>query len=490
MEWSNYSKAIFDHYLSKTGNIMVKACPGSGKTTNIKHLWTLDDKPTVYLVFNKANQLEAQSKMPYKSDSAILTLNGLGHRALLREFGSVLDDRKVLKIIDRDIHFPTYDRHKADHKWALCRAVQQAKSYALDSVLTPGEYADMVDTYDLETYEGMEGHVNRVLEISDNNLDTVDFDDQIRIPALYRCTFAPYANVLCDEVQDFSPIQALLVSRLQADRYVFVGDSHQSIYGFRGAMTGSMDYLSAQFHCTELPLSITYRCAKNLVKEAAAIYPGIEAFHSAPEGTVRYVQCPDYGDPTTALQLRSIMGTMGIRANHDAMVVCRMNRPLIQLAYALLAQDIPCYVRGRDIGQNLIRLITKQEATSIAELRTKLDTWYFEELALAQAKCNDRKIITLEDKHTSLALFMNQCLPSDSPSAVIQKVTALFEQGKGLCLSTIHKAKGLEAEQCTILEHGLYPRMVQRSSQVWQKEQEHNCQYVAITRGKTSLTYM
>jgi superfamily I DNA/RNA helicase len=368
------------------------------------------------------------------------------------------------------------DRYKAEHKWTLYRAVQQAKSYALDSILTHDEYADMVDTYDLDTYDGMEEHVNRVLDISDNNLDTVDFDDQIRIPALYRCTFAPYANVLCDEVQDFSPIQALLISRLQAERYVFVGDTHQSIYGFRGAMAGSMDYLSAQFSCVELPLSITYRCARSLVKEAASIYPGIEAYHSAPEGTVKY---DDTADPTVLL-----------KTGKDAMVVCRMNRPLVQLAYTLLAHDIPCHVRGRDIGQNLIRLITRQEATSIAELRTKLDAWYFDEVALAQAKHNDRKIIMLEDKYTSLTLFMDRCLPGDSPAAVIDKITALFEQGKGLCLSTIHKAKGLEAEQCCILEHGLYPYMVQRSSQPWQEEQEHNCQYVAVTRGKTSLVYM
>ena len=96
--WSDYSKAIFAAYQEGKGNILVKACPGAGKTTNIEALWGMDDKPTAYLVFNKHNEVEARSKLPEKEGSGIHTLNGLGatmHLCYLRRV--TLNDRKVLE---------------------------------------------------------------------------------------------------------------------------------------------------------------------------------------------------------------------------------------------------------------------------------------------------------------------------------------------------------------------------------------------------------
>ena len=61
MEWSHYSNALFDTYLHSDKNIIVQACPGAGKTTNIKHMWGLNDKKALYLVFNKHNQLKRRA---------------------------------------------------------------------------------------------------------------------------------------------------------------------------------------------------------------------------------------------------------------------------------------------------------------------------------------------------------------------------------------------------------------------------------------------
>src|SRR5215475_353713 len=134
MKWSKYSEAIFDSYMSQSGNIIVQAVPGSGKTTNVKHLWTLDDRPTVYLVFNKAVQLEAQEKLPPKNNSAILTLNGLGHRAVVATYGQVtLNDKKVMELVRAHYPFTHIEyQQRRERQFMLCKAVQTAKAVCMD----------------------------------------------------------------------------------------------------------------------------------------------------------------------------------------------------------------------------------------------------------------------------------------------------------------------------------------------------------------------
>ena len=248
MDWSHYSQTLFDEYTNTNDNLIVYACPGAGKTTNIKHLWTLDDEPTVYLVFEKHNQVEADAKLPKKQGSAVLTLNGLGHRAVLSAVGRViLDNNKVYKIIKDYIKIPEQNyKVKQERIYALAKATQMAKQ-VVPGLFSKDTYEDMLSVYDLDDYEGMYYDVERVLSISDDMLSTIDFADQLRLPVVHGLKMPQYANVLGDEAQDFSTIQGLLVQMIHADRYAFVGDMHQSIYGFRGAMSDSMQVLQSMF---------------------------------------------------------------------------------------------------------------------------------------------------------------------------------------------------------------------------------------------------
>lgn len=470
MQWSQYSEAIFDSYLSKKRNIIVQACPGAGKTTNIKHIWSLDDKSTVYLVFNKHNELEAKSKLPQKDDSAIHTLNGLGHKIVLNTFGKVvLDSRKVNNIIKDKIRFSYDGMSRDDKQYALYKAVQLAKCIDITGKLTSEEYSTMLSMYDLDSYDDMYDDIVTVLDVSDNMTKVIDFADQLRLPVIYKCNMPKYEVVLGDEVQDFNPIQAELVKGLKASRYVLVGDRRQSLYGFRGAMNNSMDYLKGVFDCIELPLSITYRCAKRIVQEAAGIYPGeIEAWHRSQEGIVR-------------------SGKDNEVYTADDIVLCRMNAPLITLAYALLRDGTPCHVRGRDIGEGLIRLIKRQNAGNVRELISRLYDSQRVEIEKAFIKEDVDKVERIKDKYNSALLFCDKCTLEDGVHTVVDQINNVFSEGKGVCLSTVHKAKGLEADRAFLLERDLYSVFKKRARQPWQLEQEKNIEYVAVTRAKMEL---
>jgi DNA helicase II / ATP-dependent DNA helicase PcrA len=85
-------------------------------------------------------------------------------------------------------------------------------------------------------------------------------------------------------------------------------------------------------------------------------------------------------------------------------------------------------------------------------------------------------------------IFTTRCSLDDSIDCVLSAINDLFEQGKGICLSTVHKAKGLESPNVYILHPELMP--ARYAVQEWQKEQERNVQYVAVTRSKHQLVYM
>jgi superfamily I DNA/RNA helicase len=73
---------------------------------------------------------------------------------------------------------------------------------------------------------------------------------------------------------------------------------------------------------------------------------------------------------------------------------------------------------------------------------------------------------------------------------LIDKIKGVFSDKKieGISLSTIHKAKGLEANNVYIACNSLMPS--KSATQDWEIEQEHNLMYVAYTRAKDKLGFL
>ena len=78
----------------------------------------------------------------------------------------------------------------------------------------------------------------------------------------------------------------------------------------------------------------------------------------------------------------------------------------------------------------------------------------------------------------------------DDPKEVIQKIEEIFFDDKksGICLSNVHKSKGLESERVFIIHPELFPSKY--ATLPWQIEQEKNLEYVAYTRAKTTLGFV
>lgn len=317
----------------------------------------------------------------------------------------------------------------------------------------------------------------------DNEIE-IDFSDMLYMPAVKRVVGETYQVVMVDECQDLSSLQHYLIGRM-LDRngiVIAIGDRRQSIYGFIGADIESMDRLKEQFDCEEFPLSISYRCAEQIVDLAYEIYPEIEARPNAPAGSVEYpkvVRLDDFkpGD----------------------LIICRNNRPTVDLAYRLIRNRIPAKVVGRDIGKGLTKIIKRLDVDgTIPPMIDRLREWRERQIAIIERKPGDqeRAKANLEDKY--------QCIDrlaatpeARNVAALIALIESLFTDAEDVqivsanrvTLSTIHKIKGAEADTVYILDPHLInaPWM---KGEGWKFIQEENLRFVAITRAKTRLIFV
>ena len=73
-------EAIVDYATMQTGNLMINALAGTGKSATLKFIdQKSKTRPCLYLVYNKRNADEARKSDGFASTTTIKTFNALGH---------------------------------------------------------------------------------------------------------------------------------------------------------------------------------------------------------------------------------------------------------------------------------------------------------------------------------------------------------------------------------------------------------------------------
>lgn len=478
---SAYQQAVFDFITGGTGHAIVRAVAGSGKTTTLVQALNLIDprKQALFLAFNKSIAQELQARVP--SYVSARTLNSLGFGSCMANIQPrpAIDATKVRKII-KEMLPPDKARYTAciGRIVALCKANGIVPGIPGCRPLAPYR-ADVIDSlmdaHDIE----VPGPWDEVYELAAEVLrrsvalkEIIDFDDQLYLPVIHGWTVPQYDWVFVDEAQDLSLVQRALVKKALKPngRLVAVGDDRQAIYAFRGADSRSMEALASDFSCTDLPLSISYRCAKKIVALAKKLVPWIESNPAAPDGEIESL--PTFG-PTIF--------------SPDDMVVCRNTAPLVTLAFRLLRARVPCRIMGKDIGDGLKALINKLGAQDIPTLLGQVAEWAKQQTAAAIAADKPEKAELIADKAECIR-FLGESITSGKTRDLVAEIDLLFSSTQGVTLATVHKAKGMESRRVFILDQHLMPSRYAKTPEALQ--QEHNLIYVAITRAKHTLTYI
>lgn len=452
--------AIIDHSTSTSDNLMIVSYAGTGKTTTLEMIEReVSTKPILYLCFNKRNADEATKRM--LSTTTVRTFNSLGHRVWQSFCNKTLSLnpkksqdilREIINKTPRSSQGPLWDSY-----WNVIQGVGMAKAVGyIPEGLYP--HAKRLCTQ-AEFHKGLEETpddltsdlIDAVLSASirASYAASIDYSDQIYMPALFGGSFPRFPLVKVDEYQDLNPTNHAMLDRLVKHRLIGVGDPWQNIYGFRGAKRDGMAEAQAKFKMTPLTLSTSFRCPQAIVEHARWRVPGFQWVK--PGGHVERLDKLD-----------------GASIPENATILCRNNAPLFAIAFRLLSVGRSVSVAGSDIGPKLIGILRRLGSEDLSRSATLglIAEW--------QATREDKGSTTASDLADCMRVFATH---GDSLGQAVRYAEHVLAQKGSIRLMTGHKAKGLEFDTVFHLDPWL----------CGESEQDLNLRYVITTRSKDKL---
>ena len=490
---SKYQQDIFDFVQHGVGNAVVKAKAGSAKTTTMVAAMQLIPKSRkcLFIAFNKPIVDELNQKLKGRSNCTAKTIHGLGYSIICANFDEKpsLDEYKYrnylknnvceLSQIDCEgttreileeyvdnvsqlIHFSRYN---------LCQTVKEIKEIA--------------QRYDIPYHHDECEVTLKCLQWGKKNTNTIDYTDMVWLP--YELGLSGKGNqydwVFFDEAQDASKayVDVFLRTFKRGTRFMAVGDDFQRINLFAGSSQDAFDYLAGYGHTQIFDLPICYRCDKKIIELSQTLVPDIQYRDDAPDGVV--------------------MEDCHLDEVKDGdMVLCRSKAPLMRLYTRFIKKGVNCYIKGKEIGSNLITLIKSVDTEIIG--RELISDGLFIRLyeRLINLRNNVMKkhnldiwdaslsfqVMELYDQINVLITLSESC---KTTGEMVERIESIFQDdANGICLSTIHKAKGLEADNVFVICRSTMPP--KRAKKDWEKLQEQNLIYVAYTRAKHKLGFI
>ena len=493
IEPSKYQKVIYDTIINTNKNIVVKATAGSGKTTTLVEISKIIPKEmeVVFTAFNKSIAEELSKRLP---DTVLCsTLHSMGMRAVMSHFRTNLTVNEYksfnfLKEILKDkVVDPEVKQRKPEEMTEYQFLIRSAVDLARMTLTKwkEKEIFELCNYYGLEILEHEVCDVIAVLKKYElynrglsKNHNWIDYVDMIYLPvAMPMIKLPKFDYVLLDESQDTNICQQNFIQMLKKPngRLISVGDPSQAIYAFMGSSSSAFDNFANLPNTIQLPLSICYRCGTDIVKLAQTVYPDIEPFEQNEKGIIRQGSIKE-----------AIAGDF---------VLCRNNRPLMYVYFQLLQEGKNPIVVGKDIQEGLEALVNKvinkntdEGMEIIMERLTKLED-ELKSKGIKNVKENPR-YEALYDKVMTVDIIANRF---DTMKEVKKEIVSMFEKKENcITLTTIHKAKGLEADRVFIIERFDGQRLLPSPYAItaWQKISEKNLRFVCYTRAKREIVFI
>jgi len=323
----------------------------------------------------------------------------------------------------------------------------------------------------------------------------IDYTDMLYLPTLAQGSIWRLGGeVLCvDELQDLDHLQRQMVLHLIGTGCLFVGtgDSRQAIFGWRGADADSMQKICQATNAVRLPLSICYRCPTSHLDRARALSPAIEARPGAPMGLLEV-----YDEEGRCVE--SNVGTAGKRLaatqfRAGDLVICRSKAPLVRAAYELLKHNVPARILGRDLGRGLLAYVDAVRASNVTALLQKVEQLTAKAIQRAVDLDDDQALAEAGDRRDVLVAVADGLADDDEWNNIDvyrERLLELFGDGEDrarvVTLSTIHRAKGAEADRVWWLDHTKPDLAANYKREAWRREAE--ClRFVALTRARQEL---
>lgn len=249
---TNEQKNILKHaaQMDACETLTVTAFAGAAKTSTLIMLAeAMPSETFLYLAFNKAIVEEAKSRFP--SNVVIKTTHSLAYPYTVDK-RRVRNNYRAAEIAEMyRLQFDEASHVLSVFDFYCNSAIQDINQLATDSSILQvvGDIYDRMKNKEMDIT-----HSWYLKEFQLSLLAGL----KIRIP----CTYA-----LLDEAQDTNSVTLSIFNNLPGKK-IKVGDPHQAIYGFRGAIDGMNDRGGQKGKQVRKSLTTTFRCLPHIVDQA------------------------------------------------------------------------------------------------------------------------------------------------------------------------------------------------------------------------------
>jgi len=357
-------------------NILVLACPGSGKThtlisryinlvTNHSSGVNIDPEKILLITFTKKAGQEMENRLkgliPTKLPHYVGSLHGLGYR-LLQRFNKInytVLDEKDSKLLLRDVIDSTISIDSIEDD--DISIIKSKASMIIDQASTsyPINLTNVLAKLNLENYLSVFKNILKNYQETKKKQNLVDFNDLMVLLANFLKTkkadefLNSIEYIFFDEYQDVNPIQNFILSMFKEKTNIMVvGDDAQSIYKFRGSDIKYIWNFSDEFKPTETYyLESNYRSTQEIVNFSQSIIKNnhgqfkkkVVAVNDR-SGTKPHVLA--FKDVNKVDQYRWIAEDIKKRHDNgvsysDMVILARKNSLLDKIEYELLSHQIP-----------------------------------------------------------------------------------------------------------------------------------------------------
>jgi len=490
-------------------SISVRANAGTGKSTTIE--WAVTKvpkgiklseqqeaiinllkvkgrkKPSTRLTcFNKTIQLELQERMP---DIQCVTNNALGN-SVLRQARRFLkcDGKKYSYLIKDLMGDPWKDRSLHPRITTVCNLADMARCTLTGHVdenqvyhVSQTELREMAETYGVnvdkwDDVEMVPKLINTGIKVFSQR-GFIDFTDQLFLPYVFDLRPEKVDRAYIDEAQDSSPAQINLILG-SSEQTIIVGDVNQSIYLWTGAAPDAIPSMESQLNTINLPLSITRRCPKSHVEYAKRFLPEDTLF-AAHENNID-------GTIITNVPIDVNLYAKIVADKSDNLFLSRTNAPLVKHCFQCYRHGIPAKIRGRNfVGQARTKLLSLK-GNSIPECITELTDQFEKQINNYSAIGKTELAEAKQDELAVYLIFMSEASTIDEAIQTMESMFSDENLANGINFTSVHRAKGLEADVTGILTPELMPPPWSLKKPLVYK-QELNVAYVAHTRSKNTM---
>lgn len=443
-------------------SFVIYALAGTGKTSNLKGIAeALPSNRILYVGFSKSVCEEAKRRMP--GNTVAKTYHGLAYGG----FGYRYKDRietstwalksAIEEFLRSDLSGSSQDLNtRLRYLYAVMDTLGRYQNSADRNILVshvPEVFhdelnAEYVVKMALKVWEDMID-VNGKLPISH---DTYGKGWQLTDPVLR------YDLIAFDEAQDGSPVMLDVVEK-QRNQKIFVGDSHQQIYAWRGAVN-ALDSINLQQHY----LTQSFRFGPKIAQIANLILKSKGA---------------------------SVL-VRGMKDKDDSVVVNQLGRPnafLSRTNGGLVEQAISYIESGYKVGivGGADRIMGM--AYGAYELRLKgksnhpafrnFKSWpELQEAAKSEQGGNLKPFVQIVERYKERFPYI----------ATLVKTKSVDPSEAQVVMATSHIFKGNEAEEVKIAgDYPLFCEFDKESKEFKFLEEEANLSYVTVTRAKKTL---